>query len=649
MTLRLPRRAAPGSSRLTDRAVRTRIVGALLWVVALYLSLGGLVLHNDHFDRISRARQLARFGELPFRDFFDPGYFGSVLASAALQRLLGDNLLGELLLNAAFIATGTVLVLHLATRLSRSSLIGIAAALLALLTMPRAYDYDKVLFFPLGVALCWRYLDTRRPRDLVLLAIALVCGAVFRYDTGVYIGGGAIAAVVAAHAHDRRTMARRAGLLAASVAAAAAPALLFVALQGGLPDAVDQVATYARREAARTRIAAPPAIAIEGPLLAFGRLPSRGIIVNVRWAEGITPQLRQELEARYHLSEGRIEGPAENPTWVYAIEDPSTANVRALVDDPLVDDTHYIDRTTFELTNAEPLSSRIRRQVPWLRVEIVPGLWESRNAAPILYYLLILIPLAAAAVLLVRRRQPDIRHDAPYIWCLLAVCVLLDIFILREPIQARVGGMAGPAAVTAAWLWSRVRSRLAAVPLVAALVVVVWSVSVVGEWRYSVVQPMSDWRHVSKRLTEASQTPPPLSLLQTGRLAGVVTYLRDCTSERDRVFVASFLPEISFFAQRGFAGGMAVTFGGHWSEPRFQRRSIDMLTRQPAALVLLPDDDMTYLSHRYPFVMEHLRTRYLDAGTSAFGSAEAAARFRVLVPRARRPQRTHAATGLPCF
>ncbi len=316
----LPRTAVAISSGLTDPSVRTRIVGALLWAVALYLSLGGLVLHNDHFDRISRARQLARFGELPFRDYFDPGYFGSVLASAALQRLLGDNLLGELLLNAAFIATGTVLVLHLATRLSRSLALGAAAALLALLTMPRAYDYDKVLFFPLGVALCWRYQDTRRPRDLVLLAIALVCGAVFRYDTGVYIGGGAIAAVVAAHAPDWRTMARRAGLLAASVAAAASPVLLFVALQGGLPDAVDQVATYARREAARTRITAPPAMAIEGPLLAFGRLP-RGIIVNVRWAEGMTPQLREELEARYHLSEGRIEGPAANPTWVYAIED----------------------------------------------------------------------------------------------------------------------------------------------------------------------------------------------------------------------------------------------------------------------------------------------------------------------------------------
>ncbi len=264
-------------------------------------------------------------------------------------------------------------------------------------------------------------------------------------------------------------------------------------------------------------------------------------------------------------------------------------------------------------------------------------------------YVLILIPLAAAAVLIVRRRQPDIRHDAPYVWCLVAVCVLLDIFILREPIQARVGGMAGPAAVTAAWLWSGLRSRLAAVPLVTALVVVVWSVSVVGEWRYSVVPPLRDWRHLGNRLTEASRTPPPLGLLQTGRLAGVVTYLRDCTSERDRVLVASFLPEISFFSQRAFAAGMVVTFGGHWSEPRFQRRSIDMLTRHPAALVLLPDDDLTSLSHQYPFVMEHLRTRYLDAGTSAFGSAEAAARFRVLVSRARRPQGTHGVTGLPCF
>jgi hypothetical protein len=58
-----------------------------------------------------------------------------------------------------------------------------------------------------------------------------------------------------------------------------------------------------------------------------------------------------------------------------------------------------------------------------------------------------------------------------------------------------------------------------------------------------------------------------------------------------------------------------------------------MLTRQAAAVVLLPEQDLTYLSNRYSFfVMEHFRTRYLVGGTSGFGSADAALRFRVFVP-----------------
>jgi hypothetical protein len=75
--------------------VAARLTALVLWVVAFLLIIATCILTNDHFDRISRARQVARYGDLPFRDFFDPGYFMSVLASAALQRLLGDRLLDE--------------------------------------------------------------------------------------------------------------------------------------------------------------------------------------------------------------------------------------------------------------------------------------------------------------------------------------------------------------------------------------------------------------------------------------------------------------------------------------------------------------------------------------------------------------------------
>ena len=50
-------------------------------------------------QRLARARQIAMYGDVPFRDFFDPGYFLTLYASAFVERALGDNLLGEMLLN----------------------------------------------------------------------------------------------------------------------------------------------------------------------------------------------------------------------------------------------------------------------------------------------------------------------------------------------------------------------------------------------------------------------------------------------------------------------------------------------------------------------------------------------------------------------
>src|SRR5688500_10544538 len=98
----------------------TAVVAALVWLGTFTLHLGFLEIYNDHFDRIARGRQIARYGELPFRDFLDPGYFLTEFASAAVQRIAGDSLLGEMLLSGVFMATGAVVVTLLALRVSQS-------------------------------------------------------------------------------------------------------------------------------------------------------------------------------------------------------------------------------------------------------------------------------------------------------------------------------------------------------------------------------------------------------------------------------------------------------------------------------------------------------------------------------------------------
>lgn len=59
---------------LPGRPDRRVLVTALIaGPLVLPFSLGTYVFSDDHFGRISPGRQISRYGELPFRDFFDPG------------------------------------------------------------------------------------------------------------------------------------------------------------------------------------------------------------------------------------------------------------------------------------------------------------------------------------------------------------------------------------------------------------------------------------------------------------------------------------------------------------------------------------------------------------------------------------------------
>src|SRR5262245_4672918 len=185
---------------------RLAVVVALAAFCAFFLYYH---INNDHFDRLARARQIAMYGDVPFRDFFDPGYFLTLYSSALVERLFGDNLLGEVLLNVSFMAVGTMLVFLLASRASRSLLWGLVAAGIVVVSEPRMYDYDKVLFYPLGVYACWRYIDRPSFRSMVFVSAVTVVAGLFRYDSAVYIGAGMTMAIAARHWGEWTVAARR--------------------------------------------------------------------------------------------------------------------------------------------------------------------------------------------------------------------------------------------------------------------------------------------------------------------------------------------------------------------------------------------------------------------------------------------------------
>jgi hypothetical protein len=629
------------------------VLAAIVWALSFVFSLATFAITNDHFGRISPARQIAVYGDLPFRDFLDPGYFLTEFTSAALQWIFGDNLLGEWLLTAAFIAGGTVAVLQLALRLTGSRRVALAAAAVALLTLPRAYDFDKVLFYPLALLLCSRYIDHGRQRDLWSLAACTACAALFRYDSGVYIAASAFTAIAILHAGDWATAARRAAAFAAAVFCLTLPAIWFAGASAGLGTAVDQMLTYGRRETMRTRVESQPRLSI-GAWGGFLTVEQMNDPILVRWAPSVDESTRLAIESQYRLRDGKLNGPPRDRTWSYRMADASIDNLRALLQDPRVEDTHGVDRASSRLS-AETFLMRLGRRVPLMRWRLFPDAWNLANATALLYYLLRWLPLAAALALLGGLQRGLARADVARISSLIVMCLLLNVFILRDPIPARVGGMAGPAAVLAAWLLQRAwRVNGAArhalrISVVVLLVLTTWSVSAIAEWDTRLTREVVSVSHIREMASTLASSPPSPRALPAVQLEGIVKYLRECTRPEDRVFTNWFAPEVPFFAQRGFAGTVTL-FGGHWSEPRFEEYIVTALARHPVPIVIVESSRLEAFMDDYPALATYLRDHYRTAKETDFGNPEVDPRhYTLLVAQNRLPVRSYPGVDVPCF
>jgi hypothetical protein len=529
--------------------VRVCVVGVLLWLGAFWLTIVTLAFTNDHFGRISPARQIAVYGELPFRDYFDPGYFLTELSSAGLMYLLGDNLLGEALLTAVCIASGTVLVFLLALRVTGSAAIALAASVVALGLLPRAYDYDKVLFYPLGILLGWRYVERPRPARIWAFAAGAVAAGLFRYDNGVYLTAGMVVTLAIVHAGQWRLLGSRVTHLLLALICLAMPFLLLIQVQGGLADALDQMITYGRREAARTRL----------------------------------------------------------PTQQFAFASPGS-------------------------------------------------IASAANADAFLSYLVRLLPLAGMIwlVLDVRAGRAS-RERTAQLASLMTMCVCLNIFILRDPVGARFGGMAGPFAVLSAWIahrtWrdARIPIGLPRTVIVVLTAITVWSVSASAGWSQRIAAENLRPAHLVRVFHALTVSPVPRDAIANRAILGLVSYLRECTAPGDRVLATWFAPDLYFYAQRGFTARSVALFGGHWSEPRFERRSVEALATQSVPVVLTRTGDKRF-ADEYPGITTFLREQYVLAGTSSFGDPDVeTGGYSVWVRRDRPFPRTYADTSLPCF
>jgi hypothetical protein len=101
-----------------------------------------------------------------------------------------------------------------------------------------------------------------------------------------------------------------------------------------------------------------------------GPIPSPATI-SVRWAAGVGTEDRQVREAALRLERIAANG---DRSWVYRLRDSSAANIRALVTDPMVEDTDGVDRSEFRVVSPSvTLAERVTARFPALERATGPG------------------------------------------------------------------------------------------------------------------------------------------------------------------------------------------------------------------------------------------------------------------------------------
>ena len=237
-------------------AVRLTIAMALAVGVATFafrfLSLVGFP--NDHFVTLTSGAQML-LGEWPTRDFEDPGYPLTDVVSALGQALGGRSLLSEAIIVCTAFAVGAYLTVTAVASWTGRLWLGLWAALVEVVLLPRSYSYPKILLSAAACAVFVGY--ARRPvrRWLAAMVGVTAIGFLFRHDLGVYLAISSGVLLVAVHRRDGwPVVARRSAFWLLATIVTLTPYLLYVQWYRGVPEYVAAGVRFSRLEFGQTAL-----------------------------------------------------------------------------------------------------------------------------------------------------------------------------------------------------------------------------------------------------------------------------------------------------------------------------------------------------------------------------------------------------------
>ena len=642
-----------------DSRRRDDLVGVALAVVAgVHKAILTSTPVNDDYQHLAYARQVLG-GDLPLRDFWDISTTLQHGLSAASQLVFGHRLLSEAVLVGVATAVAVYLVFRVLQQVTGSLWISAICAGLFFVAVPRAYAYPKWIVYAVAASLWWSYVWWPSTRKAIAAGVSVAVAFYWRHDHGVLVALGVVLGMVAAHGFSTTAM-RRTAMAGLTALGLVLPYLVFAAVQFGPLGFVRVEITTFRDEHEGTRGT------LRWPVRALEDVFRREVQdayapeMSVRWNASVPPEDRAAALRTYGLMPIATDGAQAQRV---RLSEQSLGLLRALIDDPRIDDTAGVERGPGSFTWAQWAPwDRLRFRFGALRFTLLPGIDQQIVAGAAAAMIVQAMPLIAALL-----AGPSLRRLLPpavtprSLLLFAAFAALVNFGLLRDPYESRVAdAIVLPVILFGVLLTVLLRGGyrpLVRWPLRGVVVVMmlltVKSLAVAGDvgdrTRWLLGEGRMDrargaWREVGARL----QASPPSQFWPRG--TGPVTvrlaeYARRCTTPSDRILVLWFAPEIHYHADRLMAGRHLYYFAAFRTVDDEQRRELEKVTRTNPVMVLVSRNGYPAAVAAFPELKNILERRYASAVTfEEDGDA-----YSILIRKDSQPRSTDSVSGWPCM
>jgi hypothetical protein len=382
--------------------------------------------------------------------------------------------------------------------------------------------------------------------------------------------------------------------------------------------------------------------------------------IGLRWTRDSSRESRQKVIDQYGLT---VVATRDDVSQTVRASEKTIDAVRALVAEPIVEDTDGIERGAGQISDsAWPSSQRRRFDHWWLRVRVLPGLDQVKGGEAATIFLFAL-PLAAIALAVPAKGYlPSIVTPARLV-CFSIFALFVNFGVLRAPFHVRVGdaivlpaillGIVAVVTVRATRESSGLVRRLSRGAAIVVVVLMMKSLAEAGQsgervsWVAGEFESLNSargaWEEVVGRLTSS----PPIDYWRNRNpevALRLAAYARECVPESERILVLWFAPEIYYYSDRLMSSRHAFFLAQFRDLPRERAMEIEKVRRVPPVIVFTRRQSERDARIAFPQLFDMISHEYHVAG-----SIEDADRYMILVRNDRHPVREYGADGWPCY